>query len=461
MTNTSNISKIYPTATDEVAKILGFDQGQFDVGSEDDKANSVIVANSKHLELSNEINLDNTEPKHLSEEVSEKTDSKFKAVFSAVFPYFLVFLVGLVGYYFFLSNSSFNLKSLSNLKPKETVAPLTAKDSAITALQKDSAIMEKYRVWISQYYFDISDSAVIDANADNSGNGLSNFHKYLLGLNPKSYDSIGLGVPDSESISQGINPLTGSKLTKDQQSIVDKYFDLEVINNRLAVEQLNKGGAVAGKAVVNPTFNSFNNSNPGQGNNTVQIESARDGLKSVQRNNAVYIAPKNVGTAANENPTGMGVNSNNLNLDIPGRLEIPSLNINVPVIWTKTAKNFDKDLQTGVVHYPGTALPGQIGTTYISGHSSNYAWAKGNYNKVFAKLGDLPDNTSFVMTVVDKSGKDIRFHYVVTSRKEFAPTDQEQFKNTGDSVVALSTCWPIGSTKSRLVVFGKLTQTEK
>src|SRR6185295_4994485 len=86
-------------------------------------------------------------------------------------------------------------------------------------------------------------------------------------------------------------------------------------------------------------------------------------------------------------------NTTDINLDIPGRLEIPSLKINVPIIWSKDTNSFDKDLQSGVVHYPGTALPGQIGTTYISGHSSNYVWAKGSYNHVFTHLGDLADNT--------------------------------------------------------------------
>ena len=130
-------------------------------------------------------------------------------------------------------------------------------------------------------------------------------------------------------------------------------------------------------------------------------------------------------------------------------------------MWSDDPKDFDKDLQSGVIHYPGTAMPGQIGTTYISGHSSNFAWAKGSFKQVFAVLGKLADNTSFKITVVQKNGKDAIFHYVVTGRKEYSPTDQAQFANSGKSVVALSTCWPVGSTAKRLVVYGELTQTEK
>jgi hypothetical protein len=104
--------------------------------------------------------------------------------------------------------------------------------------------------------------------------------------------------------------------------------------------------------------------------------------------------------------------------------------------------------------------PGYLLARLLVNHEGRYI-VEGEYNKVFSKLGDLPDNSSFIVTVVQKNGQDARLHYVVIKRKEFSPTDQEQFRNTGDSLVALSTCWPIGSTKSRLVVFGKLTQVEK
>ncbi len=89
------------------------------------------------------------------------------------------------------------------------------------------------------------------------------------------------------------------------------------------------------------------------------------------------------------------------------------------------------------------------------------AWAKGDYNKIFTKLGSVPDNASFKVTVVQKNGKDARLHYVVTHRKEYSPTDPAQVANTGKSVVALSTCWPVGSTSKRLVVFGELVQVDR
>src|SRR5438552_3712454 len=64
---------------------------------------------------------------------------------------------------------------------------------------------------------------------------------------------------------------------------------------------------------------------------------------------------------------------------LPNLLLIPSLGIKAPVGYPeKTDENeFQNFLQNGVVHYPGTALPGQPGNVYIFGHSSDYIWSKG------------------------------------------------------------------------------------
>jgi LPXTG-site transpeptidase (sortase) family protein len=254
-------------------------------------------------------------------------------------------------------------------------------------------------------------------------------------------------MADSQALAQGINPNTGTKLSSAQKDIVEKYFDMESIINRLTLNTMQ--GHVAGSSTQStvPAINyesSQINSNSVRGNGML-----------IKQTNII-----NVNTAYAAAPSVL-----NAELDIdqskPGLLEVPSLKISAPVVWTKDPKNFDKDLQSGVVHYPGTAMPGQIGTTYISGHSSNYAWAKGSYNRIFSKLGDLPNNASFSITVYLKDGKTVKLHYVASSRKEFLATDQEQFKNTGTSTVALSTCWPVNTTQRRLVVFGELTQIER
>lgn len=367
------------------------------------------------------------------EHIGENSSSSaFVSALKIAVPYVLVFAVGIFVYFFFFSKVD-----LTALFKTREVAK-TVKDTAMEELQKQN--VENYNKWIAGYYFDVSDSKVLDMNADNSGNGLSNFQKFMLNLNPKSYDSAGLGRADSESLNAGINPLSGLSLNDRQKQLMDRYIDMETVMNKLALSKIKNQGSVAGAQTI--PNSSMSGGDP-----------------------VVSASPQTTsGTQTSTNPASEVIALHadiDINTDIPGRVEISSIGVNVPIIWSKTAESFDKDLQSGVVHYPGTAMPGQVGTSYISGHSSNYAWARGEFNKVFSKLGDLPKNTSFKITVVQKNGKDAILHYVVTETKEFAATDPAQFQNGGNSVVALSTCWPIGTTQRRLVVFGQLTQVEK
>ena len=432
--------KKYPTTTSEVAEMLGIHAVAKDLpmatfASHGDLpvADLPVAMESEHPETGEkshakpELHSAFTDLKNETQIIDK---NKFVKIIRAGLPYVAVFSVGLFLYYFFFTGVNFN--ALFNSKPKAT----TPKQSALAQLQ--SGDLTAYYSWISGFYYHVSDPKILGPESDNSGNGLSNFQKYLFNLNPKTYDTLGLGQADSQTLASGFNPISGVPLTGDQKAKVEKYIDMEVAMNRLALNRLQSPQQVAG-AGTNTSGNTF-----------FSIRGGQTGLNQYPGQNALSNSDSNL--------IGAGID---VNTNIPGRLEVPSLNINVPIIWTKDTNSFAKDLETGVAHYPGTALPGQIGTTYISGHSSNYVWSNGDFNTVFSKLGDLADNTSFKITVVQANGKDAIFHYVVTHRNEYLPTDQEQFANSGQSVVALSTCWPINTTAKRLVVFGILTQTEK
>ena len=77
------------------------------------------------------------------------------------------------------------------------------------------------------------------------------------------------------------------------------------------------------------------------------------------------------------------------------RIIIPKLNLNIPLItpsyqnllaenWTGVEEDIQHAVQEGVVHYPGTARPGQVGNFFVTGHSSYYPWCPGKYKNVFA-----------------------------------------------------------------------------
>lgn len=424
--------KKLPDAPPEIAQMFGYDKTS-DIHSAGPAKGDLPIANlpveENHSDTSHNPNAEKIHSKGSYDEEAPDEKSQSKPAVKAlkgIAPYAVIFIVGLFLYYFFFSTVNFG-SLFSN-----TTAPVsTPKETALVSLENQN--LAAYQSWIKGFYYEVTDPKIIDPNADNSGNGFSNFQKYLLNLNPKSYDTLGLGMPDSQTLAQGINPLTGNPLTQAQKAVVDKYIDMEVVMNRLALSNMqHPQGEVAGSSI----FSGFSAS---------PVPSPAP---------TPYTAPQ---TGANL----LSDESVDINTDIAGRLEIPSLKINVPIIWSKDTNSFDKDLQLGVIHYPGTALPGQIGTTYIAGHSSNYIWAKGSYNQIFSKLGDLADNTSFKITVVQRNGQNAIYHYVVTGRNRYLPTDQEQFQNTGKSLVALSTCWPVNSTARRLVVFGELTQVEK
>lgn len=367
-------------------------------------------------------------------------------------PYLVIFLIALGLYFFYFSDFSINNLFKGDSITLEQVTSV-ASNKDLERLKEDQK--DAYLKWIAQFFFTVNDEAIISMDADVSGNGLTNFEKYLLDLNPKVYSTRGLNKPDGELVTENINPWTGKPFSDKQRELVDKYINKETISNRITAAALTRGITKFAEYV-----------NPGS---PYYIDPTT--LREIQKNNPTLSSPSTASNqsayeasrqAANGNTGSPNLNpQTDINLDIPGKLDIPANNISVPLVWTKDVANFDDDLKNGVVHYPGTALPGQPGTAYISGHSSGYVWDRSPYKQVFAILGQVKDGTSFVITVTQKNGQLVKYHYVVERRGEYAANDQAQFVNTADSIVALSTCWPVGTTARRLVLFGKLTQTER
>lgn len=346
-------------------------------------------------------------------------------------PYFLVFGIGIVAFVILFTNVSFS--NLTKIKSQPVVQQAQAQ--TVPADQQAA-----YNTWINSYFFDVSNPAILDPNYDYSGNGLTNYQKFLLGLNPTKQDTAGIGMTDSEALIAGIDPLTGKPMDDTQKEAVAANIDLEGLSNRLALQTLDNTPQVLGTSIVNPATTSATSSTTNTSDDTAAA------------------------TAANQSTATNYVNQSDIppiNTSINAQLNIPDLNITVPIIWGDQPSDVETDLQSGTVHYPGTALPGQIGTAYISGHSSNYVWAKGKYNNIFATLGKLKKNASFTITATSTTGKTLIFHYVVTSSGIFSPTDQKQFASIGKSTVGLSTCWPVGTSSNRLVVYGQLTQVEQ
>lgn len=144
------------------------------------------------------------------------------------------------------------------------------------------------------------------------------------------------------------------------------------------------------------------------------------------------------------------------------RIIIPKIGKNIPLVDVHISQDVDFDhmenifmqeLENGIVRYPGTAMPGEQGNSFIFGHSSNYPWMKGNYNDVFALLDELVAGDEIIVYYGQK-----KFVYKVTDKKVVRPGDVKALseRDPNKKELTLMTCWPIGTTYNRLLVFTEL-----
>lgn len=133
---------------------------------------------------------------------------------------------------------------------------------------------------------------------------------------------------------------------------------------------------------------------------------------------------------------------------------IPKINVEIPVVYgvkTIDEASVDNALESGVVHYADTAVPGQDGNVVIVGHSSNNIFNKGKYKFAFVLLSRMEPGDTFYL---QKDGK--RYTYQIYQKKIVKPDDTSVLSPTDKPAVAtLITCDPPGTSINRLVVTGE------
>lgn len=130
-------------------------------------------------------------------------------------------------------------------------------------------------------------------------------------------------------------------------------------------------------------------------------------------------------------------------------LEINSIKVSAPITWNvnNSAEETKVGLENGLIHLNKTAMPGEVGNVFITGHSSNYPWAKGSYNNVFALLDKL-----VVGDKIHLKYQNTDYLYVVKETKVVNPDDISVLQSTKSSVLTLMTCTPLGTSLRRLIV---------
>lgn len=111
-------------------------------------------------------------------------------------------------------------------------------------------------------------------------------------------------------------------------------------------------------------------------------------------------------------------------------------------------------LQRGPGHYPGTAMPGEVGNVVVSGHRTTYG-------APFARLGELAAGDSLVVeTATDW------FTYRVTGLEIVSPdavevtlpVPRQPDVEPTQRLLTLTTCHPRYSARQRLIVFSEMVE---
>ena len=130
-------------------------------------------------------------------------------------------------------------------------------------------------------------------------------------------------------------------------------------------------------------------------------------------------------------------------------LSLPGLKIEEARVFVDS-----NDLSKALAHLPGSALPGERGNVFISGHSAIPIAYNGNrnYGAIFANLTNLKKGD---LIKVSAGGE---YEYKVESIKAVDPKDLSVIKPPDPTgrYITLMTCVPPGLNTKRLVVLGKM-----
>lgn len=282
---------------------------------------------------------------------------------------------------------------------RQAFAPGPAPSRVNAAVEAEAG---DYKSWLTKYFVHENAPQILDKNEDPDKDGLTNGEEFLVKTNPFKPDTDEDNFADGREIVSEYNPLYDGKLQPWQRQVAAQYFDEQAIASRLNFE------AVAGTSTGPPQ------------------------------------------SAA---PAGFV-----LDFSKPGRIVIPKLEVNAPVIWSKKAGDLDEDLKRGAVHHPLTAFPGEVGTASIHGHSSGLPW-DGDYKTVFATINFLEPGDEILVTVTGTTGQERTYRFKVSSKGVFGKSDPAQFAPASTESkynLNISTSWPVGTARQRYVVKSEL-----
>ncbi len=296
---------------------------------------------------------------------------------------------------------------------------------------EDSAVKRDFGVsaeWMAKYHVTVNNE--VDLKLDTDRDGLTLIDESKYNTDPQKSDTDGDGYNDGREVQNGYSPNGAGMMDANENQIPDKW-EMDTVGHMI---------------------------------NNSEDDTDKDGLTYYDE---YYFGtdPKRTDTDGDGYNDGREI-SGGYDPVAPGEarinfvIAINKLDVEVPVVLSASAdeKTLQKDLERGVVHYPGTALPGQRGNAYIAGHSSNYAWSQGAYNYVFKGLNDLVTGDKITVTMTMANGKKIAYDYNVSLKEEVLPDDVRIFAQSQSQELTLTTCWPLGTNTRRIMIKAQLQE---
>lgn len=135
-------------------------------------------------------------------------------------------------------------------------------------------------------------------------------------------------------------------------------------------------------------------------------------------------------------------------------LTIPKLGIERAEVGTNS-ESLSPDERLG--HYPGSALPGEVGNTFIYGHSVlPMFFDPKNYRTIFSTLDKLEEGDEIVVEFGERSFMYVIEKSVVLNPEDVHPLEPVTPSFLKKSYLTLMTCVPPGIRTKRLLVQARL-----
>jgi LPXTG-site transpeptidase (sortase) family protein len=133
------------------------------------------------------------------------------------------------------------------------------------------------------------------------------------------------------------------------------------------------------------------------------------------------------------------------------KLTISKLQLNNVLVNVNT-----NDFELNLAHLPGTALPGEKGNVFVTGHSSILPSLAKKQKALLAKLPSIKKGDEIVIQALGQ-----KYYYQVMGLKVVDPKDVSVIKSPDEEgrYLTLMTCVPPGFNTKRLIVLAKLKQS--